>query len=203
MALKYFKCEVCAEFTPVSDKKRASKYCGRSCRGKAYYRRRRANEPYRYNLHGLSSHLLYQKWEDMRARCNNPNNRRYRDYGGRGIKVCARWDDAAVYIADIEALGPRPSPNHTIDRTNNDGNYEPGNVRWLDQTNQNFNQRTRLDNSSGHRGVSWDSARRRWSVILSLHGKTIHGGRYERFTDAVEARHRLQTEHGVTTLCCN
>lgn len=203
MTTKYFRCEICNTFTPLSDKRRASKYCGRSCRGKAYYRRRKANEPYRYHLRGLSYHPLYQKWEDMRARCNNPSSAAYPDYGGRGIKVCKLWDDAAKYIVDIEALGPRPGAGYSIDRIDNDGNYEPGNVRWLDQSNQNFNQRTRRTNSSGHRGVSWDVSRSKWSALLSLHGKNHYGGRFETREEAIKARHDLQLKYKVVVRCCS
>lgn len=203
MIQKYFKCEVCHQFTPIIAKGRASKYCGVSCRSKAYYRRHKAGEPLRYNLHGLSYHPLYQKWEAMMDRCYNPNRNRYARYGGRGIKVCERWHNAANYIADIEALGPRPSAAHTIDRIDNDGHYEPGNVRWLDQTNQNFNQANRRDNTSGHRGVTWDASRQLWSASLGLKGKTLYGGRFETFEGAVKARHKLQRDNGVEARCCN
>lgn len=69
----------------------------------------------------------YTIWKQMRARCNNPNAEKYPLYGGRGIAVDPRWDDFEVFLADV---GRRPSPRHSIDRIDNDGNYEPGNVRW-------------------------------------------------------------------------
>ena len=78
----------------------------------------------------------------MRNRCNNPTNRDYHLYGGRGIKVCPQWDDFPTYVRDVEALGPPPSPEHTtIDRIDNDGIYEPGNIRWATQKEQRANQR--------------------------------------------------------------
>lgn len=77
----------------------------------------------------------------MRQRCNNPNNSRYGAYGGRGIKVCARWENS---YWDFEAdMGQRPSEDHSIDRIDGDGNYEPGNCRWATNTQQ---QRNRKDN---------------------------------------------------------
>jgi hypothetical protein len=77
----------------------------------------------------------------MIARCENPKRKGYPYYGGRGITVCERWHDPAAFIADIERdLGPRP-PGLTLDRIDNDGNYQPGNVRWATWSEQAFNAR--------------------------------------------------------------
>ena len=69
----------------------------------------------------------YIAWENMLARCYNPNNARFYRYGGRGISVCAQWLKFESFIAD---MGLKPSANLSIDRIDNDGNYEPKNVRW-------------------------------------------------------------------------
>lgn len=93
----------------------------------------------RNEVHGLSrAHPReYRSWKDMRARCNNPNNADYPNYGGRGIAVCSRWADFALFFAD---MGPRPE-GKTLDRINSNGGYSPDNCRWLDSEGQANNQR--------------------------------------------------------------
>lgn len=79
--------------------------------------------------HGLSYTPEYRAWQQMRLRCLDPKHAAYSDYGGRGITVCDRWKDSpSAFLTDI---GPKPSPKHELDRyPDNNGNYEPGNVRW-------------------------------------------------------------------------
>lgn len=79
-------------------------------------------------VHGGRDSPLYDVWVQMLQRCENPKNKSYPRYGGRGISVCARWHDFASFQADNAA---DYAPGLTIDREQNDGNYEPGNVRWV------------------------------------------------------------------------
>jgi hypothetical protein len=90
--------------------------------------------------HGKSHHPLYRVWKNMRQRCSNPKRPDYHCYGGRGIRVCERWDLFSNFLSDVTELGPRPA-GWTIDRIDNDGNYEPGNVKWSTRGDQSRNRR--------------------------------------------------------------
>lgn len=94
---------------------------------------------------------LYAIWCAMIQRCTNPNNRHWKNYGGRGITVCAEW--RASFPAFSTHVGARPAPRLTLDRIDNDRGYEPGNVRWATRTQQNLNSRRaksrRQDHDSG------------------------------------------------------
>ena len=89
--------------------------------------------------HGLSNSPEYRIWAGMKSRCYNPKHESFRHYGARGIKVCDRW--LHDFLAFLQDVGSRPSPNHSLDRIENDGNYEPGNVRWATPAEQLINRR--------------------------------------------------------------
>lgn len=88
--------------------------------------------------HGMSHSSEYKAWDNARDRCKNPKNRKYPLYGGRGIKVCDRWISSFQnFIAD---MGNKPSPKHSLERANGNGNYEPGNCVWATAEEQNNNR---------------------------------------------------------------
>lgn len=122
-----------------------------------------------HERHGMERSREYSAWLNMKQRCLNPNNKRYIDYGGRGITICDKWLNS--FSNFYKDMGKRPLAM-TLDRINNDGNYEPGNCRWATTRQQNFNQRIRIDNSSGIKGVTWNKQKRKWVVMF---GREYHG----------------------------
>lgn len=88
--------------------------------------------------HGLSHSPEYRAWDNARSRCRNPRNIKYQHYGARGISMCDRWlNSFDAFIAD---MGMKPGPGYSLDRVDNNGNYEPGNCRWATVSQQNNNR---------------------------------------------------------------
>lgn len=90
----------------------------------------------RATTHKMTGSSEWRSWGDMIQRCTNPNNTKWHLYGKRGIEVCARWRKFADFYID---MGPKPTPKHSIERRNGNGDYEPGNCYWATIEQQNNN----------------------------------------------------------------
>lgn len=149
------KCECGAETIVRSDGLVGGMTQSCGCLGRD--RRRQAN-----TKHGGGNCPEWKAWQAAKQRCYNPNNKRFHHYGGRGIKMCDRWlNSYPNFIAD---MGPRPSPNHSIDRINNDGNYDPQNCQWRTTTEQN-------NNFSANRRITFQGVKRnltQWEKKLNF-----------------------------------
>jgi hypothetical protein len=105
-----------------------------------------------YERHGDTQTAEYKCWRSMLNRCSNANLRIFKYYGGRGITVCERWRNRYVdFLAD---MGRRPSHEHSIDRIDNDGNYEPGNCRWATKSEQELNKRPKSEEHRARIGAA-------------------------------------------------
>ncbi len=114
----------------------------------------------------------------MRRRCHSPGATGYRNYGARGIEVCRAWDSFEQFVRDV-ALLPGYLEGAQLDRINNDGNYEPGNVRWATCTQQAHNRRLRPSNKSGTSNLSYRPHYRGWGVYVTIAGDHYHRNFYE------------------------
>lgn len=95
-----------------------------------------------HTTHGMNQSRLHKIWIGMKNRCFNPKNYGFKNYGGRGIKVCDEWkDDFQAFYDHVSQLPHFGEEGYSLDRINNNGNYEPGNVRWATRTEQNKNKR--------------------------------------------------------------
>ena len=153
-------------------------------------------------LHGLTKHPLYDTWRNMIKRCTNPKDRGYKNYGGRGISVCMEWLDVKNFIQWAE---PTYIEGYTLDRINNDGNYEPSNCRWADRTTQALNKRKAITNTSGIVGADFNKNEGKYQARISVMGNRIFIGKYPTIEEAAQARdnyiiennlpHKLSTEY--------
>lgn len=156
-----------------------------------------------YENHGMTNKAEYGNWDNMRHRCYNPIRPEYKNYGGKGIIVCDRWRNS--FSNFLNDMGPKPSPKHSINRIDSDGNYEPNNCEWALQSSQNINQHMRKDNTSGYRGVDYHKQRDKWRARVKWHNIVYQLGLYSTPEEAAYVRDQaaLQIHGSNTTLNFN
>lgn len=141
--------------------------------------------------HGLSHDKLYSTWNNMIYRCTREDNISYKDYGGRGIKVCDRWLDVVNFVED---MGYPSDETLTLERVDVDGDYNKDNCVWANASIQVFNQRKGINNSSGKVGVTFKKKAGKWVAFITKNYKYIYLGIYEDIEDAIAARKAAEKE---------
>lgn len=125
-----------------------------------------------HRTHGMSRSNVgratseYKSWATMLTRCTNPRTKGYENYGGRGIKVCEKWRSFESFLSD---MGLKPTPKHSIDRIDNDGDYKPSNCRWATKLQQDRNRRT-------NRNIEYNGQVKcitEWANLFNLHPMTL------------------------------
>lgn len=132
----------------------------------------------------MANHRLYKIWQGILQRCLNTKSMAYKKYGFKGILICEEWKNDFLYFYKW-CLENGYQDNLSIDRIDNNGNYEPDNCRWTTNAIQSRNtSQIRINNTSGYRGVSWSKDKKKWKTRININKKEIHIGY---FTDKIEA----------------
>ena len=132
--------------------------------------------------------IEYQTWFAMKQRCDNPKVIGYSSYGGRGIGYTPRWE---VFANFLEDMGHRPTPQHSLDRINVEGNYCSSNCKWSTAAEQAYNKRKSRRNISGKTGVFWDKKSNKWRVKFKA-GEFSSTSWHNFLWDAIYERMRLE-----------
>lgn len=134
----------------------------------------------------------YNSWHQMKQRCLNKNDKRYHDYGGRGITVCEEWMTFEGFFND---MGVKPSPDHSIDRIDNNKGYYKENCKWSDRREQQRNQRVDKRNKYKTRGVSFDKEKGKYLAQMYADGTKVLFKRFNTLEEAIEARKEAELKY--------
>lgn len=182
-----FKCDCGTEFVANGYYARSGKIT--TCKVCAAERTRIASVK-----HGMSATPEFEIWTGMQTRCYNKNSSSFKNYGGRGISICDEWKNSFENF--LRDMGKRPSPKHSIERSHNDGDYEPSNCKWATPEEQANNRRTNVN-------VTIDGITKplgTWAKEFGIHP----AGAYKRYRDGLReldlfsSRAKKITHNGIT-----
>ena len=180
----FCKCNNCYNFAVVTGRnlrKGNVKSCG--CIRREYHTK-----------HGEYKSSEYSSWLHMKRRCYNSKDKRFSQYGGRGIKITERWLGKYGFENFLVDMGKKPTSKHSLDRIDCNRGYEPSNCRWATYSEQNINQRLKSNNKYGKKGVH-QLPSGKWRAYITVDGKTYYKTACETFEQAVYNRKNLELEH--------
>jgi|ERR1039458_7843743 hypothetical protein len=129
----------------------------------------------------MSYYPEYAIYQSAKDRCTNPNSQRWYTHGARGIKMnFLSFDEFYAFI------GPRPSKDYSLERIDNNGNYEPGNVKWATRSEQQLNKRQYTILKRHGKGYYWHKLSQKWNARIKYKGKTIYLGLFVKEEDAAQ-----------------
>lgn len=137
--------------------------------------------------HGMTNTVEFDTWMSMRKRCRCITHRFYGAYGGRGITICKRWN---LFVNFLKDMGLRPE-KYTLERIDNNGNYEPNNCKWATWTEQARNKR--INNKYGVLGVYFKCGK--YEARVKVGGKSKYLGRFTELTQAIQARREGELQY--------
>lgn len=143
----------------------------------------------------MTDSRLYNIWHNMRSRCEDSKNDKYEYYGGRGIKICKAWRDSATFIEWAVASGYEE--HLTIDREDNNGDYEPSNCRWAPKSIQSINKKSRT-NQHGFPGIA--KVKGRFYPRITYYGKAKNLGGYDTPEEAYAVYKKAKEERDAQYL---